>query len=148
MCSLNGAGNSHGLLRDIVSKLQSPDKSITLFGKKPGSRKPFAYVGEISDHICKIVHRDVNWKENVGQRMLRLCPVDSLTVEEVAALAMKHLGICKEIVWDESKTWKGDQPIVYGQLSLEDMKHINIKYSSKEAIELALRDIVDQEKFQ
>jgi nucleoside-diphosphate-sugar epimerase len=137
-----GRGNKHGLLADLVNKIKSPGDTITLFGKYPGSKKPFIYAKNLASLINELLF-DNNPSEEYRWKgwSLNICPENSLTVAEVAEIVMNKLSIHKNIIWNETKVWKGDQKEVEPMGSLFDNDRI---LSSEAAIKMALEDILNE----
>ena len=108
--ALVGLNATHGLLKDIIAKVESDSPTLDLIGNEPGSVKPFQHV----DEIAKIFYNVGSYKpgyEDIGLT----CVVgnkDSITVKTVAELVMKQLGKNKEIKWSGS-LWSGDNPEIY-----------------------------------
>lgn len=101
-----GVGQSHGLLKDLLFKLKH-NPTLELIGDEPGSRKPFVHVG---DTARAIVHLGLNAAAN---GVVNVSHDDSLTVLDVAEIAMKETGVVKPIRWlGESANWKGDNRVV------------------------------------
>lgn len=100
-----GKGNHHGLVHDIVRKLKSPSPTLDLLGNRPGSRKPYVHVADVAQLVVRVAMRP-NY-----QTILDASNPDSLSVEEVAQLAMRLTGIEKPIVWG-GQTWHGDQGLL------------------------------------
>ena len=74
-----------------------------------------------------------------------ICPDDQINIEEVAKAVMSGLEVYKEIEWlGESANWKGDNRII--SVSNSKMKSIgwSPKYSSKQAIIKAVKDIPNE----
>ncbi len=134
-CAIVGKNTSHGLLHDVVRKLQSSDKELTLRGNYPGSVKPFLYAPQLAQVI-------VNLTKDVTDKHFRvtICPNDSLSVATVAHAVMHELNLYKPIQWDETTQYKDDQKYVYGVCGIDGIM------PSLEAIKLATRDILEESK--
>ncbi len=142
-----GLGNSHGLLKDVVKKIQDSytDKdifpSIELFGEKPGSTKPYVYVKNLVELIYLVSNKDSK-SMYYKYPFITICPNNCLSVERVANIVMKKMNTYREIIWNPSKVWKGDQNVVR---SLGKYNFFQDKVcTSQQAIELAVQDILGE----
>lgn len=133
-----GSGANHGLLRDIHKKLQTRDKYLELIGEAPGSCKPFSHV---EDTVRAFAYFGLETEET---GVVNVAPYDSITVLEVANLAMNVLKIQKPIDWlGQAANWAGDNGQVH--ISSEKMRRLGFRpqYSkSGEAVQAALCDIL------
>lgn len=123
-----GAGNKHGVLKDIISKLL--DKSTDTLSLLTNSCKPFVYAGELAKILLDISSLKVSGD-------LQCCSPDNCFVKDIAYIAMGITNISKEIRWSES--WYGDQLEVKPVYSFCNM------LTSKEAIKLAVDDILKED---
>lgn len=95
-----GPGMTHGLLKDVISKIKSDSKTLELWGKDPGSSKVYTHVQDVVEAIT--------CERFIPNEIVNICNDDDISAREVAQITMKELGIKKEIVWDETKIWRGD----------------------------------------
>lgn len=130
-----GAGARHGLLPDLIKKVLAEGDEIELFGDEPGSVKPFIHSIRLADYLTRL---------NSCGYPITLCPVNNISVKEVAEIVMKELSITKKIKWDPSKTWKGDQNKVYANSHFTEF-YFEDKLSSQNAILAATRDIMKEQ---
>ncbi len=102
--ALTGVKATHGLVKDLIRKVESNDKVLNLIGNDPGTIKPFCHVDEIAKIFC-----DVGRKFEVTDynRMIIVGNNDSMSVKDIAEIVMTELGKKKEIVWS-GQTWPGD----------------------------------------
>jgi UDP-glucose 4-epimerase len=110
LASLCGGGATHGLVLDLIRKVESNSPTLDLFGVSPGSKKPFHHVDEIAELFYKIGTEKVGYDE-IGQTCL-VGNTDSLDVKTIAELVMRELGKKKEITWSGS-SWPGDINEIY-----------------------------------
>jgi UDP-glucose 4-epimerase len=104
-----GSGATHGLIKDVVRKLVSPEPTLNLLGNSPGSIKPFVHAQDTANAFVQAALD--GWYRRY--RVLNLSCEDEMSVLDVATLAREILGINKELTWSGSAgTWKGDNPIV------------------------------------
>lgn len=104
-CAIVGPEMSHGLLFDVKRKLKSEDEKIEVWGNEPGSTKPFVHVDDVCDWILKCIDSEITLPVNCF-------PVDSISVKQIVEIGMSVLNIKKEIVWDASKVWIGDNNVI------------------------------------
>lgn len=126
-----GAGNKHGVVSAVVKKLIEANDfpfspHINLLSN---SRKPFIYAGELAFNLINA--HNIN-KSSSG---IQLCSTDSITVENIAKLAMQITGIKKDIQWGES--WKGDVSRISPIKSCVPVR------SSEDAVRLGIQDILE-----
>ena len=80
-----GPGLTHGFIYDLIQKIKNTTNGeILLFGKQPGSYKPFIHVDDVYKKIVKVFDNKMYGSFDIG-------PDDNLSVEEIAKIAMKHL---------------------------------------------------------
>lgn len=104
-----GAGATHGLLKDIITKLRSDNPVLELLGDAPGSTKPFLHVSDTCDAFIRAGFDPKWWR----QEAVNISPTTVLSVEEFAKIVMEETGIRKPIKWlGESANWKGDNRLV------------------------------------
>lgn len=136
-----GANATHGLIPDLVRKLQSDSPVLELFGNQPGSIKPYMHVSDTVRFLSEF-----GLSRTFFGNVLNLAPNDSLSVEQIAEIAMDELGIRKPIHWlGKQSVWPGDNPYVY--LDNTSLRTYFPKVrSSAEAVRLAVFDITKQIK--
>lgn len=124
---------THGLLKDLIAKVKDDRPYIELLGDRPGSIKPYAYVGD----TVRAIKQYAFFNEENGT--FPLYPQDSVSVEEVAHTVMDFYHKPKEIRWlGEKANWKGDTKRIYMNLG---WGWYNEHTKSREAIVHALQDI-------
>lgn len=122
-CAIVGPNMTHGLLFDIDKKLKSDSETLELWGKDPGSIKPFVHVKDVCEAIKHSIENNINLP-------LNLFPQDSISVRQVAEITMDCLNIKKEIVWNPDKTWVGDNSFI----DTSNQQYLFLKTNSIEAI--------------
>lgn len=126
-----GTGATHGLLKDVIKKLQSNDPVLELRGDCPGSAKPFLHVSDTAKSIVQIALGG-------ACRPYHLSPSDCLTVDRVARIAMEEMNIHKQLCWlGSGSTYRGDQKVV--RLTPSDSPYTQF-CASEEAVRRAVRD--------
>ena len=137
MCATVGRGLTHGVVYDFMHKILN-NPTLEALGDKPGATKPYCYIDDLIDGLLLLAMKDITGEYNI-------CPDDQINIEEVAKAVMSGLEVYKEIEWlGESANWKGDNRII--SVSNSKMKSIgwSPKYSSKQAIIKAVKDIPNE----
>ena len=130
-----GPNLTHGLIKDVIRKLQSDNPVLELFNVEPGPYKPYTYITDVLKGINLILSCN---KRSFCPSTFNLCNNDPISVKEVAETIMKTLNIYKPIQW-LNNSWPGDCNL-QGDNSL--MEFLDWNYmSSKEAIERCVNDI-------
>lgn len=130
MPALVGEKATHGLLKDVIRKVKNGGP-IELFGKSPGSIKPFVHVDDAAEFLYKVGTLQAGFDEYdpvciIGNQ-------DSLSVLDVAKLVMEKYG--EREVHFTGSTWEGDNPEIY----LTPCYYP--KSNSKDSIKRVLREI-------
>lgn len=129
-----GPHMTHGVLKDVLRKIDSDSEVIELFGEYPGSTKPFLHV---SDAILAI---NVFMKKLlVGE--LNICPSDSISVMSLATIVMGVRNRIKLVNFGGQNTvWSGDNR--YVSMSNAGMQEVGLAppMTSREAIERAVSE--------
>jgi hypothetical protein len=134
-CAVVTKWATHGLLHDILKKLDSITEHLELLGEYPGSRKPYMY----GSRFCDLLHATVKNVDGHHPVERNYAPKDSIDVEDVANIVMDEYGVRKPIKFlGEAANWKGDDNFV--QLNSLYTYYLP---SSKEAIRKTVKDILD-----
>ncbi len=141
-----GANNGHGLLADVVRKVQSEGNVIELFGNYPGSLKPYVYVKDLVKIIKEVAEGDELFGGCNSGGVFNISPVDKMYVRDIADLVMSICGVTKSIKWNPDKVWKGDQPVVRAEPYHMSVYFPDIVLTSKDAITKATQDILNEKK--
>lgn len=132
-----GKYSTHGLIHDVVRKLRSDAPELELLGESPGTCKPFMYVKD----TC---HALLHFLSNNHTEPLNISTGDAITVEGIARICMRKVGIHKPIRWlGWGANWAGDQT----QLHVSNFRAGCVGYSplyekSADAVEAGLEDIL------
>ncbi len=127
LCAHISTDSTHGLVHDIHLKLKSDNPNLELFGKAPGSRKPFLWIQDSVKAIIDSLDLPFNGIYN-------LCPNDNLSVQEVACTIMEGLNIQKPIKWVDGG-WLGDTEYVCLKSDFPGIR------TSKEAIQTYIKAV-------
>lgn len=92
---------SHGLLSDLFARLaRNPDK-LELWGRSPGSIKPYVFLGDVVNFVSGIVES----KESPhGSFVQNICPNDNISVLEIARILKKFSGYQGNFSWLRTDT--------------------------------------------
>ncbi len=103
-----GRGASHGVVRDLVTKLLSDAPELELLGDEPGSAKHYAYAPDTAQAFA---HFGLN--PGYNRDVFNVAPDDFMSVAEVARAVMDAAGVSKPIRWlGEGANWRGDNRTV------------------------------------
>lgn len=125
--ALVGKNATHGVLKDIIRKVQLDSPHLNLIGKSPGSIKPFSHVDEVASIFFSLASYS-----DFGPHIAIVGRRDSISVLDIAKLVMRFYGE-KEIVWAEN-SWPGDNNEIYIQ------PDISTSISSHEAIVKVIKE--------
>jgi nucleoside-diphosphate-sugar epimerase len=129
MCATVGEGMTHGLIPDLQKKLKLPE--ATLFGRKPGSAKPYIHI----DDVVRIIEKTLSPK--FSRTTLNVCTEGILTVDQIRSLFDPE-NKCS-ITWDVSKVFKGDNKTIDCRND-KLLAFYNMKYpTSKDVIQAIVR---------
>lgn len=115
LCATVGPNMTHGLVKDLINKVTGNDNPITLFGASPGSIKPYIHVDEIMWLIYVEIEKDIandSHKNNTNYPVINMCAMNNLSVLNVLNIIKMYYDTGKDIIWDTSKVWKGDNKIL------------------------------------
>lgn len=134
-----GPNLTHGVIKDVISRLN--EDNFYVFGKKPGTKKSYLHISDIISFI-DIILNDLSLIE---MKNVNLVNDDTITIEELVLECMKVKNIKRDIIWDESKVWVGDNIII--NASNNKAKKIfnwQPKLNSLEAVKKAVEENVGQ----
>ncbi|MBN1364210.1 MAG: NAD-dependent epimerase/dehydratase family protein [Syntrophaceae bacterium] len=131
---------THGVIHDFIKKLKNNPKQLEILGDG-NQKKPYMYVKDLVEAILFIYQsakERLNYY-NVGVK-------DETTVTEIAKI------VCKEMKFKNVKFkytggttgWRGDVPFYQYDLKKINSLGWEAKYSSTEAIKLAVRSILNK----
>lgn len=141
LCATVGHNMTHGLLKDMIRKLQSESQFLELFGDKPGSIKPYIHVDDVTDFIQLCVDG------HMCDKIINLSSKNSISVADIAYAAMDALDIEKVVKWGGNQTlWKGDNKYLSANTML--LSHTYGKsFDSFEAIDKTFASYKKSEQF-
>jgi nucleoside-diphosphate-sugar epimerase len=139
-----GAGNKHGLIRDLMAKVKASPQSIEVFGNHPGSVKPFVFSKNLAEIMVSIATDDYYYK---AFRRLTICPSDTLSVEGVIERIADEMKIeIPNLKWIPGAFWVGDQNNVRPNNEFVKKFFRYQLLSSGRAVRAAVRDILAETK--
>jgi nucleoside-diphosphate-sugar epimerase len=125
---------THGLVHDIIKKLDSDNPNLELLGDYPGSKKPYLYAPKLCQFLYGII--------GLSPGICNIAAPDSIDVEDVANTVMDEYGIRKPIKFlGNEANWNGDDN--YVSLNIDIAKTLVSIPSSKQAIRKTVKDILD-----
>jgi UDP-glucose 4-epimerase len=134
LCANVGEIATHGVLKDFIEKAKSNSEYFDIIGDKPGSTKPYMYVG---DTACALMTIAKNEKPILS---LNVSNNDVLSSEQIAQIVQEECGTNKPVRWlGEKANWVGDN-----KLLVINNNYLNqifkISYSSEMAIRRVVRN--------
>lgn len=133
---------THGLFKDLIHKMKSDSPYLELFGKSPGSLKPFSYAG---DTAKATVFAGLDLTTYCKPpKIYNISPLDCLTVEQVANIVMDEIKIRKEIKWlGDDSGWIGDDKYISPRYNNLVFNGFEPKcHTSEQAIKEAIKEFV------
>lgn len=128
-CAIVGGNNyTHGLINAIINKIKDNPTEIELFGKRPGTIKPYIHIDDIYRVVSDIVKNPTGYLNETV-----LATQNPLSVEEVAKIIFKKFGVNPKINWRPDKVWKGDNKKINYKDRYSSMSYLY--RTSEEAIE-------------
>jgi UDP-glucose 4-epimerase len=139
LANVTGGRITHGVIKDFVEKLRKNPKKLEILGNGK-QRKSYIY---ISDVISAFRTIEKNIKS--GYSVFNVGNEDWLTVDEIAKIVEEEMGVNPVHVYidaGEGRGWIGD--VRFMLLDISKLKQLGWKpkYSSAEAVRLAVRDII------
>lgn len=87
---------TQGLLADLFARVaRNPDK-LELWGRSPGSQKPYVFLGDVVNLIASLVESKGS---PYGPFVQNVCPPDNISVLEIARILKKFSGYKGNFSW-------------------------------------------------
>ncbi|MQL55964.1 NAD-dependent epimerase/dehydratase family protein [Acidianus ambivalens] len=141
LANITGGRVSHGVVIDFIKKLRKNKEVLEILGNGK-QRKSYLYITDLLSAVDVIVKyfKGLYDSFNIGND-------DWVTVDEIARIVEEEMGLSPKHVYidaGEGRGWKGDVRFVL--LDISKIKSFGWlpKYSSAQAIRLAVRDILDK----
>lgn len=101
--NVTGAGQTHGVVRDLCAKARAAEKELPVLGDGRQS-KPYVHVEELSEAILRFASADYS-----GALEVNLAPFDRVTVREIAEQVVLSSGKPLNLHFQETASgWPGD----------------------------------------
>ena len=135
-----GERATHGVIHDFISKLKNNPRQLEILGDG-NQKKPYVYVKDLVEAIFLIYQeaKDRLTYCNVGVK-------DQTTVNAIAKIICEEMNLKNvKLKYTGSPTgWRGDVPQYKYSLNKINTLGWKAKYSSTEAVRLAVRSILNQ----
>ncbi|MBW9140690.1 MAG: NAD-dependent epimerase/dehydratase family protein [Candidatus Aramenus sp.] len=140
LANITGGRVSHGVVVDFVRKLMKNPQELEILGNGK-QRKSYLYISDLINAIFTLEKfvKDKYETFNVGND-------DWITVEEIARIVEDEMGLRPKHIYvdgGEGRGWKGDVRFMLLDISRLRGFGWSPTYSSKEAIRLATRDVLN-----
>lgn len=141
LVNIVGGRQSHGVIVDFIKKLRKTPTTLEILGNGK-QRKSYLYIKDLIDAVFTLVNnfRGVYDVYNVGND-------DWITVDEIAKIVEEEMGLSPTHVYKDEgggRGWRGD--VRFMLLDISKIKSLGWlpKYSSKEAVRMAVRDVLNK----
>lgn len=138
LANIIGGRMSHGVIVDFFRKLKVNGKRLEILGNGR-QKKSYVYIGDLIDLLCSIRPNNFN--------VFNVSNNDWITVDEIAAMVERGLGLSPEHVYvdmGEGRGWEGDiRFMLLDSAKLAKSTGWMPKHSSRESVELAVKDLID-----
>ncbi len=141
-----GSRSEHGVIIDFIKKLEADPKKLEILGDGT-QKKSYLHVEDCIDAIIHVTERFLKSEERADA--YNLGSADQVTVREIAEIVAEEIGLqnVKFIFTggvDGGRGWLGDVKVMHlsvGKLLKTGWKP---KYSSEQAIRLAVRELLKE----
>lgn len=131
---------THGILFDFINKLRNNPDELEVLGDGE-QKKPYIYVGDLIEAINFILE-----KTNGRLNVFNISASGKVKAKEIARMVIKEMGLKARIKYTGGKVgWKGDVPEYEYDISKIKKLGWQPKYSSVEAIRIALKKILNKD---
>jgi len=139
-----GPRATHGVIYDFINKLKVNPRSLSVYGDGQQS-KSYLYVDDVISAINLV------W--NKAREPINIYNISShtyITVQEIAEIVIDSMGLSgTEILCSGGvRGWKGDVPVVRLDTSRIEALGWNTRFSSREAVQQTVKDILETESGQ
>jgi len=134
-CNAVGPNMQHGVIPDLVHKLQSHPDYLEVFGD--GTQlKPYIYIDDLVDGVMTLLE---NTNEDYNAYLVGVD--SSLTVDQIANIVMDEVGVKVPIHYGGRYSgWKGDVRQYRYDVSKLRLMGWTPKYTAEEAVRKAVRE--------
>ncbi len=133
-----GKRSTHGVIYDFIMKLRKNPDELEILGNGE-QNKSYIYISDCVDAM--FAGLKVDEKVNV----FNIGSEDQVKVRRIAEIVCEEMGVKPAFKFTGGdRGWKGDVPVML--LSIEKLKSLGWrpKYSSEEAVRMAVRDLLEQ----
>lgn len=133
-----GRRSTHGVIYDFMMKLRRNPKELEILGNGE-QNKSYIYISDCVDAMF------AGLKANERVNIFNIGSEDQVKVRRIAEIVCEELDLNPNFRFTGGdRGWKGDVPVML--LSIEKLKRIGWrpKYSSEEAVRMAVRDLIEE----
>lgn len=136
-----GKNQTHGVAYDFIRKLKENPKKLLILGDGKQS-KSYIHISDVINAINFVID-----KSNNVVNVYNIATDDYITVNEIAKIVINEMGLKNvELKYTGGKKgWKGDVPVVRFDLNKIHKLGWKSKYSSKEAIQTSVNELLGEE---
>jgi len=141
LANVTGGRVSHGVIYDFVHKILKNNKRLEILGNGK-QRKSYIYISDTIDGMLLLAEKSEGLYSvyNLGND-------DWTTVDEIAKIVEEEMNVFPEHIYidpGDGRGWVGD--VRFMLLDISKIKRLGWKpkYSSKEAVRLAVRDLLNE----
>ena len=134
-----GKRQTHGVGFDFIRKLSKDPRQLQILGDGSQS-KSYIHVSDILDAMQFVISRT-----SLQVNLFNVATDDYVTVNEIADVAVQQMRL-DSVRYEHtggSRGWKGDVPVVRFDLTKIHDLGWKAKYSSRQAIELSIRELLE-----
>jgi len=141
IANVTGGRVSHGVVYDFVHKILKNNKRLEILGNGK-QKKSYIYISDAVEGLVFLSER------SEGQySVYNLGNEDWITVDEIAKIVEEEMNVFPEHVYidpGDGRGWAGD--VRFMLLDISKIKRLGWrpKYSSREAVRLAVRDLLNE----
>ncbi|MBB5253276.1 NAD-dependent epimerase/dehydratase family protein [Sulfurisphaera ohwakuensis] len=141
LANVTGGRISHGVIYDFVNKLLKDSNKLEILGNGK-QKKSYIYITDTIEGLVLLA------EENTGSySVYNLGNEDWITVDEIAKIVEEEMGVSPKHIYvdsGEGRGWVGD--VRFMLLDIKKIKEIGWKpkYTSRDAVRLAVRDLLNE----
>lgn len=134
-CNAVGPNMRHGVIHDLIKKLQSHPESLEMFGD--GTQlKPYIYIDDLVEGVMTLLE-----KTNEDYNAYLVGVDSSLTVDQIAQIVMDEVGVHVPVHYGGRYSgWKGDVRKYQYDVSRLRLMGWTPQYTAEEAVRKAIRE--------
>jgi len=123
---------THGAIKDLVHKAKASGDTIEIWGKKPGSHKPYLWIDDAINAItAAIEHEKVSGPINITNK-------DEIWTNELVDIILEYYGAQKEKVWSGKNTEGDNKRLHYKNVAALKNLSWAPQFNSREVIKKCL----------